>query len=214
MGKVFVDISVSLDGFIAGPHPDRENPLGAGGEQLHDWGLETRAWREPHGLEGGEEGPDSDVTAEAFERSGAVVMGRRMFSGGAGPWEADPVAGGWWGDEPPFHTPVFVLTHHPRDPLVKEGTTFTFVTEGPETALAQAREAAGDKDISIAGGAMAIQQYLRAGAIDELQIHVTPVLLGGGTRLFDELDGGSLALERIRVIDSPAVTHLAYRVKR
>lgn len=213
MGKVFVDISVSLDGFIAGPNPDRENPLGEGGMQLHDWGVATRAWREPHGLEGGESGPDSEVIAEAFERAGATVMGRRMFSGGAGPWEDDPVADGWWGDEPPFHMPVFVLTHHSREPLVKEGTTFTFVTDGPQAALDQAREAAGEKDISIAGGAMAIQQYLRAGEIDEIQIHLVPVLLAGGTPLFDQLDGGSLGLEPTRVIDSPAVTHLTYRVK-
>jgi dihydrofolate reductase len=142
-------------------------------------------------------------------------MGRRMFSGGEGPWEEDPNADGWWGDDPPFHAPVFVVTNHARESVPKEGgTTFTFVTEGVEAAVEQAGAAAGDKDVLVAGGAMAVQQALKAGLLDEMQIHLVPVLLRGGTRLFDHLEGADLRLEGTRVIDSPAVTHLRYRVSR
>ena len=148
MGKVRIDISVSLDGFVAGPNPTMEEPLGAGGEQLHDWVIGTAAWREPHGREGGETGVDNDIVEATTRAAAATVMGRRMFSGGEGPWEDDPNRDAWWGDNPPFHHPVFVLTHHARDPVVKEGgTTFTFVTDGIESALEQAREAAGDGDV-------------------------------------------------------------------
>jgi dihydrofolate reductase len=151
---------------------------------------------------------------ESLAAQGAVVMGRRMFSGGAGPWEDDPNADGWWGDEPPFRVPVFILTHHAREPVTKQGgTTFTFVTDGIEPALEQARAAAGDRDVLVAGGADAVQQYLRAGLFDELQIHLVPVLLGGGVRLLDNL-GARVGLELDRVVDSPAVTHLRYRVLR
>lgn len=204
MGKVLVDISTSLDGFIAGPDDGPELPLGRGGERLHEWVYGLASWRAPHGLEGGTSGPDDEVMKEAFETAGAVVLGRRMFDNAEG-----------WGDNPPFHVPVFVLTHEAREPLVKEGgTTFTFVTESIESALEQARAAAGDKDVSVAGGANVIQQYLEAGLLDELQIHLAPLLLGGGTRLFD--DGGTeqFEVERTRVIDSPGVTHLRYRVLR
>jgi dihydrofolate reductase len=214
MAKLRLDISVSLDGFVAGPNQTLEQPLGEGGEGLHDWITRLASWREPHGLEGGERGPDDDVFRESSEAVGAYLMGRRMFSGGSGPWEDDPKADGWWGDDPPFHGPVFILTHHARDPVAKEGgTTYTFVTEGIEAALEAARAAAGEKDVLIAGGADVAQQYLRAGLLDELQLHVAPVLLGGGVRLFD--DGtGRIELECTRVIQSPAVTHLTYRPKR
>jgi dihydrofolate reductase len=171
------------------------------------------SWRQSHGLTGGERNSDSEIVEEGVAATGAVVMGRRMFSGGSGPWEDDPVADGWWGDEPPFRVPVFILTHHPREPVTKEGgTTFTFVTDGIGAALEQARAAAGDRNVHIAGGASVVQQYLRAGELDELQIHVSPILLGSGTRLFDDLGPALPGLEITRVIDSPAVTHLRYRV--
>ena len=165
---VFIDISMSLDGYVAGPNQTLEEPLGRGGEQLHDWVVRLEAWRKPHGQEGGETGPDGELFSAQVDRIGAVIMGRRMFSGGSGPWESDPNADAWWGDNPPFHVPVFVLTHHEREPVEKEGgTTFTFVTDGFESAFEQARAAAGDKDVSIAGGAEAAQQALRAGVVDD-----------------------------------------------
>jgi len=207
------DISMSLDGFIAGPDQTLEDPLGRGGEQLHEWIFGLEAWRKPHGLSGGETNADSEVVEESVANTGAVIMGRRMFSGGEGPWENDPNADGWWGEEPPFHVPVFILTHHPRESVTKPGgTTFIFVTDGIETALEQARAAAGDKDVSIAGGAEVIQQYLNTGLVDEFQIHVVPVLLGsGGVRLFDNLNP-ELQIELVRLVDSPTVSHLRYRV--
>jgi dihydrofolate reductase len=216
MSKVFLDISTSLDGLVAGPNPSLEQPLGEGGEQLHEWGYALAAWREPHGLPGGETNASSEVLEEGLSRTGAVVMGRRMFSGGQGPWDDDPKADGWWGDEPPFHAPVFVLTHHARELVPKQGgTTFTFVTEGVESAIEQARAAAGDKDVAIGGGASVAQQALKARLLDEIQIHLTPVLLGGGTRLFDESGAGEGArLELDRVVDAPGVTHVRYRVAR
>src|SRR5215203_3961125 len=158
----------------------------AAANQLHEWAFAAQAWREAHGLDGGETNVDNEVVEEGVLRVGATVMGRRMFSGGEGPWESDPNADAWWGDDPPFHHPVFVLTHHERGPLNKEGgTTFTFVTDGIESALEQARAAAGDDDVAVAGGADVVQQYLRAGLLDEIQLHVAPVLLGDGVRLFD-----------------------------
>ncbi len=215
MKKLILDISMSLDGFVAGPNQTLEEPLGKGGELLHEWAIRLAAWREPHGLEGGETNADSQVFAESIAATGAVVMGRRMFSGGAGPWADDPNADAWWGDDPPFHVPVFVITHHARETVVKQGgTSFTFVTDGVESALEQARAAAGDKDISLAGGAEAAQQYLRAGLLDELQVHVVPLLLGGGVSLFGSLDIDPAELEQTRVIASPSVTHLRYSVKR
>jgi dihydrofolate reductase len=213
MTRLTFDISMSLDGFIAGPNRTLEQPLGEGGEQLHEWAFRLASWRERHGLSGGETGADDEVAKESLGTTGATVMGRRMFSGGEGPWEDDPNADGWWGDEPPFHGPVFILTHHAREPVEKQGgTTFTFVTDGIEAALEQARSAAGDKDVWVAGGASVIQQYLRVGLVDEFQLHVVPVLLGGGVRLLDDLDAGKPDLELTRVVDSPAVTHLRYRV--
>jgi dihydrofolate reductase len=215
MAELFLDISVSIDGFVAGPNPTLEEPLGEEGERLHDWITRLASWRAHHGLEGGESGPDDEIVAETVASTGAFLMGRRMFSGGSGPWEEDPKADGWWGDEPPFHAPVFVLTHHARDPVPKQGgTTYTFVTEGIEAALEAAREAAGGKNVQIAGGADVAQQYLRAGPLDTLQLHVAPILLGGGVRLFDDPALGGMELECTRVIESPAVTHLRYRVRR
>jgi len=211
LAELRLDISISLDGYVAGPDPSEENPLGIGGEQLHEWALPLEAWRRPHGLEGGEVNRSSEVMEETQANLGATVMGRNMF-GGEGSWDAKPWDG-WWGDEPPFHMPVFVLTHHDREPLVKDGgTTFTFVTDGIESAFAQAEEAAGGKDIGLAGGADVAQQFLRAGLVDEMQLHVAPVLLGGGTRLLDNLEGANLELECIRVIAAPGVTHLKYRI--
>jgi dihydrofolate reductase len=215
VSKVRTDVTMSLDGFVAGPDQTLEQPLGAGGERLHEWAFAAFSWREQHGLEGGEQNADSEVVRESQDATGAVVMGRRMFSGGAGSWADDPNARGWWGDDPPFHAPVFVVTHHPREPLVMEGgTSFSFVTDGIESAVAQAREAAGDKDVLISGGGSVVQQALAAGLLDELQIHVAPLLLGGGVRLFDDALGQVVELETTRVIESPAVAHLRYRVVR
>ena len=216
MGNVFVDISTSLDGFVAGPNPSLEHPLGEGGELLHEWVFPLAAWRKPHGLDGGITNASSEVIEEVLGRQGAVVMGRRMFSGGSGAWEDDPKADGWWGDDPPFHVPVFVVTHHAREALAMEGgTVFTFVTDGVEAAIERARAAAGGRDVAIAGGASVAQQALGARLLDEIRINLTPVLLGGGTRLFD--DAGSEdrpRLEQSRVIESDGVTHLHYRVVR
>ena len=212
MGKVVVNISMSLDGFVAGPSPTLEEPLGRSGEELHEWILQTAAWREQHGLEGGEANEESELVAEGVSAAGATVMGRKMFSGGSGPWESDPRAMGWWGDEPPFHTPVFVLTHHAREREEMEGgTTFFFITDGIEAAVERAREAAGDRDVAIAGGANAIQQALSAGLVDEMQVHVAPILLGGGTRLFGE-DADLVRLEATRVLASPRATHVTFDV--
>lgn len=215
MPKLRFEISMSLDGFIAGPNATLEEPLGEGGEQLHEWVVRLAAWREAHGLSGGETNADSALMEEAQANTGAVVMGRRMFSGGEGLWEKDPNPDGWWGDEPPFRVPVFVLTHHAREPVAKQGgTTFTFVTDGPEAALEQARAAAGDGDVGLGGGASVAQQYLNAGLIDELLIHVVPVLLGNGVRLFENLDP-AVKLEQTEAVESPSgVAHLRYAVAK
>jgi dihydrofolate reductase len=211
MTQLRLDISMSLDGFIAGPDRTIEAPLGEGGEQLHEWIFGLASWMESHGIEGeGATGPDDDLVKEQLAQPGAVIMGRRMFSGGEGGWEDDPKAGGWWGDTPPFRMPVFVLTHHPRETLVLGETSFVFVTDGVESAFEQARSAAAGKDVAIAGGANVVQQSLRAGLLDELQVHIAPVLLGDGVRLFA---GGERAkLEVLRVVGSPTVTHIKYRV--
>jgi dihydrofolate reductase len=213
MTRLRFDISMSLDGFIAGPNQSREHPLGEGGMQLHDWVFGLAPWRERHGQEGGEINASSEVVEESLENVGATVMGRNMF-GGDGPWGDDPWDG-WWGDEPPFHMPVFIVTHHAREPVVKGGgTTFTFITDGIESALEHARQAAGGKDIALGGGAKVAQQYLGAGLIDEMQIHLVPVLLGDGARLFDHLGTAAIGLECTRAIEAPGVTHLTYRVAR
>jgi dihydrofolate reductase len=215
MGKLKFEITMSVDGFITGPNPGLEHPLGEGGERLHEWAYGLRAFREPHGESGGETGPDNDLLEESFKANGAVIMGRRMFSGGSGPWGEDPNADAWWGDDPPFHVPVFVLTHHPRETMeMKGGTTFIFVTDGIGSALEQAQAAAGDQDVGIGGGANVAQQYLKAGLLDEMLIHIAPVMMGDGVRLFEGHVDGQLQLERTQVVDSPAVTHLRYRVAR
>jgi dihydrofolate reductase len=204
---------MSLDGFIAGPNQSEANPLGEGGMQLHQWAFGLAAWRKSHGQDGGEVNASTRVLEESLENLGATVMGRNMF-GGVGPWGENPWDG-WWGDDPPFHTPVFIVTHHAREPVSKDGgTTFTFVTDGIESALEQAREAAGGKDVALGGGASVAQQYLKAGLIDEMQIHVVPVLLGDGARLFEHLDGTEVELECTRAVEAPGVTHLTYRVAR
>jgi dihydrofolate reductase len=212
MPSIRATISVSLDGFVAGPDQSPEHPLGVGGEQLHEWAYATDSFHRQHGREGvGEHNADAEVLDAVSRDVGAVIMGRRMFGGGEGPW--DPEWKGWWGDEPPFHGPVFVLTHHEREPLeMRGGTTFTFVTDGIESALSQARDAAGDGDVTVAGGAQAIQQYLAAGLLDELYLHVVPVILGGGARLLENV--GHSKLEPVDVVASPGVTHVKYRVAR
>jgi dihydrofolate reductase len=213
MAQVRLDISMSLDGFVAGPDPTLELPLGVGGERLHEWVFGLKTFRENHGMTGGETNRDDEIVAEGLAATGAVVMGRKMFSGGAGPWEDDPNADGWWGDEPPFGVPVFVLTHHARErKAMQGGTDFIFVTDGIEPALEQARAVAGDKDVLVAGGGEAAQQFLRAGLLDVVQVHLVPVFLGEGVRLFDGVPLDSVALEAERVVASPNVTHLRFRV--
>ena len=209
MSKLNCQISVSLDGYVAGPDQSLENPLGIGGEGLHQWAFATQSWREAHGRAGGERNPDAEVVEDGVRGVGAYIMGRNMFGGGPGPWEE--AWRGWWGENPPFHTPVYVLTHHERAPLEMEGgTTFHFVTDGIESAAEQARAAAGDANVMVAGGAQAVQQYLAAGLLDELHLHIVPVLLGGGERLLD--NAGDPKLEPVAVVASPSVTHIKYRI--
>lgn len=203
MKKVIVDLSMSLDGFITGPNDGPENGLGDGGERLHEWLYDLSSWRERHSLAGGQTNRDAEVLEEAFKNIGAIVMGRRMFD----------IAEQPWGDNPPFHMPVFVVTHRAREKVVKQGgTTFTFVTDGIESALERAKATVGDKDISVAGGANVVQQYMKAGLLDEIQIHLVPLLLGGGVRLFQHLGDEPIELESTRVIESPGVTHLQFRI--
>jgi len=211
MGKVKAHLSMSLDGYVAGPEQTLETPLGRGGERLHEWAFRLKSFRELHGMPDGETGPDDDIVAEWHGNTGATIMGRHMFSGGSGPWEDDPNAGGWWGDDPPFHGPVFVLTHHPRETVAKQGgTSYSFVTEGVEAALERAQAVAGDADVEVGGGADVGQQFLNAGLLEELNIHLVPVLLGsGGVRLLDGVD--PTELELTGVVESPYVTHLRYR---
>ncbi|MDX8152125.1 dihydrofolate reductase family protein [Patulibacter brassicae] len=205
MTRIRVDHAISVDGFTAGPDQSLEAPLGIGGERLHAWQFAVR--------ESGAVEADVQVFDEHFAGVGAYVMGRNMFGGGPGPWATDEPWEGWWGPEPPYHRPVFVLTHHPREPLVLGDTTFTFVTEGPERALELARAAVGEQDIRIAGGASTVAQYLRMGVVDELHLHVSPVLLGAGERPFDGVGPEDVGLEIDRVIASPQVTHIRYRVQ-
>ena len=210
MSKVRLKISMSLDGFVAGPEQSVDNPLGIGGMRLHEWAFPLSAWKEPHGLGKGEVNDSDRVVAESLENIGATVMGRNMFGGHPGPWNPDKPWDGWWGDDPPFHHPVFVLTDYPRDPLpMKGGTTFHFVTDGIESALEQARQAANGKDVSLAGGARACQQYLAAGLVDEMEINLVPVLLGAGERLFDGVDDLH-GMKLVRTVATPNVTHLKF----
>lgn len=211
MSDVFSHVTVSLDGFVAGPEQSTEDPLGRGGERLHEWAFATARWQELHGGGGGERNPDGEVVDEVSANVGAVVMGRNMFGGYPGGW--DPEWIGWWGEDPPFHAPVYVLTHHPRETLeLKGGNRFVFVTDGVESAVARAREAAGGQRVLVAGGAKAIQQVLAAGLLDELYLHVVPVLLGSGERLLENV--GHPTLEQVSAVVSPTVTHTKYRVVR
>jgi dihydrofolate reductase len=211
MSLVVCQISISLDGYAAGPNQSLENPLGEGGERLHEWMLETAAFREHHGESGGQRRGDSDVVEEFFENVGAVIMGRKMFGGGDGAWNESWK--GWWGEDPPYHAAVFVLTDHPRKPLpMQGGTTFYFITDGIQAALEQARAVAGQKIVSIAGGASTVQQFIRAGLLDELYLHISPVILGAGERLLDKV--GDPTLEPVKVVASPRVTHIKYRLVR
>jgi dihydrofolate reductase len=206
-----MNITMSLDGYVAGPDQSEENPLGVGGMDLHGWAFELEAWRKQQGQKGGEVNASTPVVEEAQSNVGAAVMGRNMFGGGPGPWSKDPSWNGWWGDNPPYHTPVFVLTHHPREPLKMEGgTTFIFVTDGIESALEQAKQAAGGQDVLLGGGANVVQQYLAAGLVDEFELHVVSILLGGGERLLENV--GSPRLEQVRAIEAPGVTHIKYRL--
>ena len=210
MSKVKCQISVSADGYVAGPNQSEDNPLGEGGEALHEWVVKLAAWKESHGREGGEVNASSAIFEEAVAGTGAVIMGRNMFGPVRGPW-TEPLWNGWWGDEPPFGVPVFVLTHHAREPLTLGETTFHFVTEGPDRAVELAREAAGDKDIAVGGGGETIQELIRAGLLDELVINQVPVILGGGVRLLDGIPP-SVKLEQTRVVEGPEATHLFYSV--
>ena len=211
MGVFRFQIAVSLDGYVAGPHQSEEDPLGVGGMRLHQWIFGLEAWRKQQGLDGGEVNASTPVIEEAQSNVGAVVMGRNMFGGGPGPWSEGPPWNGWWGDDPPYHVPVFVLTHHPREPLEMEGgTTFVFVTDGIGSALEQAKRAAGTRDVLLGGGANIIQQYLAAGLIDGFELHIVPVVLGDGERLLDHI--GQIEVEQVRAIEAPGVTHIKYRV--
>jgi dihydrofolate reductase len=211
MSKLRFKISMSLDGFVAGPSQSVDNPLGIGGMCLHEWVFPLANWRVMHGLEGGEVSESSPVVEESLVNIGATVMGRNMFGGHPGPWDSKEPWNGWWGVNPPFHHPVFVLTQYAREPLEMEGgTTFTFVTESIEAALEQARRAAGGQDVSLAGGANAAQQYLAAGLVDEMEINLMPVLLGSGERLFDGVGDDLHGLDLVRTVAAPKVTHLKF----
>jgi dihydrofolate reductase len=213
MGTFRFQVAVSLDGYVAGPQQSLENPLGVGGEELHRWLFDLEVWRASQGEGGGDVTASTAVIEEAQANVGAVVMGRNMFGGGPGPWPEDPPWKGWWGDDPPYHVPTFVLTHHAREPQEMEGgTTFFFVTEGIGSAFEQARRVAGDKDVLLGGGASVIQQYLAAGLIDEFWLHVAPILLGDGERLLENV--GHLEVEQVRAVEAPGVTHIRYRVVR
>jgi|SRR5262245_12413503 len=213
MSKVRVFIAVSADGYVAGPNQSEENPLGEGGEGLHDWAFELEVFQRMHGREGGEVNASTPVIEEARASTGAEIMGRGMFGPvGGGPWGDDPW-NGWWGEDPPFDNPVFVLTHHERESLKLGDSSFTFVTDGIESALEQARDAAGGKDVAVGGGASTINQYLAAGLVDEVELNVVPLVLGGGERLFEGV-GPDLELEQVRAVEAPGVTHLKYRALR
>ena len=208
--KLRFRIAMSLDGFAAGPQQSVENPLGVGGMRLHEWAIALAAWRAPHGLPGGTVDASTPVMEESLVNIGATIMGRNMFGGHPGAWDAAQPWNGWWGDNPPFHHPVFVLTHHARAPLALQGgTTFNFVTKGIEAALEQARRAAGGKDVALGGGANVARQYLKAGLVDEMEIHLAPILLGAGERLFEGVKdlGG---LEHVRTVAAPNVVHLKF----
>jgi dihydrofolate reductase len=211
VSKLRLRISMSLDGFVAGPNQSVENPLGIGGMRLHEWVFPLAEWRAMHGLEGGEVNESAQVVKESLDNLGATIMGRNMFGGHPGPWDSKKPWNGWWGNNPPYHHPVFVLTHYPREPLLLEGgNTFTFVTDGINSALEQAQRAANGKDISLAGGARAAQEYLVAGLVDEMEISMSPILLGSGERLFDGVGDDLHGLKLVRTVAAPGVTHLKF----
>jgi dihydrofolate reductase len=212
MPKVKAQITISLDGYMAGPNQSEENPLGEGGEALHEWAFKQAAFNEMHDRgDEGERGPSDDVLRGALENLGAVVMGRNMFGPIRGPWP-DEEWKGWWGDDPPFHCPVYVLTHHPRDPFeLENGNSFHFVTEGIEKAIAEAKEAADDQDVSV-GGASTLQQTIAAGLLDEIVVTQVPIILGGGDRLFDHLAAGAASFELAAVVEGAEALHLTYRL--
>ncbi len=211
MSKLRVNsFSVSLDGYAAGPGQGPGNPLGAGGDQLHEWAFKTRTFRQMFGMDGGDEGLDDRFAAQADAGIGATIMGRNMFGPIRGPWGNEDWTG-WWGENPPYHHPVFVLTHQPRASIsMQGGTTFHFVTDGIHAARERAREAAGGKDVRLGGGAATIQQYLRAGLIDEMHLVIVPVLLGSGERLFDHLDGGPAGYTCVEFACSSSVAHVRF----
>ena len=211
MSKLRLRISISLDGFVAGSEQSVNNPLGIGGMRLHQWVFPLRVWRSMHGQEGGELNASNEVLEGEMANIGATLMGRNMFGGHPGGWSGDKPWNGWWGEDPPFHHPVFVLTHHARPTLpMQGGTSFTFVTDGIESALAQARRAAGDKDVALAGGAKVCAQYLAAGLVDEMDLHQVPILLGRGERLFDGVGDDLRGLELVRTVAAPGVTHFKF----
>jgi dihydrofolate reductase len=214
MSKLRCHIAISLDGFVAGPNQSEQNPLGERGELLHGWMAPLATWRESHGQQGGEVDQSTQIMEETRENVGAGVMGRNMFGPiGGGDW-GDGQWKGWWGDDPPYHNDVFILTHHPRDAAEMEGgTTYHFVTDGIERALELAREAANGQDVRLWGGAQAIQQYMAAGLLDVLELHVVPLLLRDGERLFDNLEDAVLQLEQVRAVEAPGVTHVKYSVR-
>jgi dihydrofolate reductase len=213
MSELRCFMSMSVDGYVAGPNQSADDPLGVGGLRLHEWIFPLAAWRKEHGEEGGEDNASTPVWKRRNANIGAVVMGRNMFGGGPGPWGEDPWRG-FWGEDPPFRNPVFVLIHHAREPLeMQGGTTYNFVTDGIESALEQATEAAGGKDVSLAGGAKVVQQYLVARLLDELDLSVVPIFLGEGELLFESLGTEPPEIELVDVVDGPGVTHLRYRPK-
>ncbi len=214
MGRLRYAVSMSLDGFVAGKDQGTEYPLGRGGHLLHQWMRELAAWRQQAGLEGGVVNASTEVFEREDENVGALIMGRNMFGGGPGPWD-EPQWNGWWGGNPPFHLPVFVLTHHARGILECEGgTTFEFVTSGVTVALDRAREAAAGKDVAICGGAGVARQYLAAGLLDEMLIHLVPAFLGDGVRLFDSPALAAIEMAQQDAVEAPGVAHLTYRTVR
>ena len=211
MGTFRFQLAVSLDGFVAGPDQSEENPLGVGGLELHQWVFPLEVWRRQQGQEGGEVNASTPVVEEAQSQRRRDRDGPEDVRGRARPLARGSLWNGWWGEDPPFHTPVFVLTHHPREPLeMAGGTTFVFVTDGIESALEQAKQAAGDRDVLARRGANVVQQYLAAGLVDEFELHIVPVLLGDGERLFEDV--GDLQVEQVRAVEAPGVTHIKYRV--
>jgi dihydrofolate reductase len=211
VSKLRFRISMSLDGFVAGPDQSVDNPLGVGGTRLHEWAYPLAVFQKMFGKTGGVIDASNTLIEESQQNLGATVMGRNMFGGGPGPWKTAEPWKGWWGPSPPYHHPVFVITHHAREPLVMEGgTTFHFVTDGPEAALAQARRAAGDRDVSLGGGASAARQLFNAGHIDEMMLSVAPILLGRGERLFEGTGDDLHGLALVRTVSTATVTHLLF----